>query len=440
MDVRDASAFLVWGAAHSLPRSQWGSLFFVPRFPGVNRSATLLLLLLFVAGLAPSSRAQSGQTTALFLKIHPQPRIHALGKATVALDGYSGAIDVNPATIGEPGVARFGTNMGAGASPLYASDWLPDARGLGELWVSNGGGSVRRDSWAVGAHWKYLSLGSIEVRDADGRSLGTYDLAEWETTVAGAYDVTRGLTLGMGAKVIRIERLGRSENPEPEGTTSTAIDLGVQYDRSYPLGSAKLRPLLGWSLTNFGPNIELDDSDPGDQALPLTMRAGAGGELATARQWQNRSVLQLGVYGALSKRLSHSRIVCDSGAGDSTCYADADGPLRALFSTGWKARELPFGTGDDARLSAWEQTIKHVGVEVQFAEILSFQWGRFKEHEHNGNRQYTSFGFGLDLHFVILEHAWTDGEGRLDNSFWRLTGRIPLDGPIPSNFWPDVTD
>lgn len=404
----------------------------------MRRVVWFVLLVLLGGAVAPTSSAQDGQPTPLFLKIYPQPRVYALGNATVALDEYSGAIDINPAALGEDGSVRFGTNVGAGAGPIYASDWLPDSRALGDLWVSNGGGSVRRGSWALGAHWKFLSVGSVEVRDETGRSVGVFDLSEWETTVAGAYDVSKGVTLGVGVKLIRWETVVGRRNPELVGTTTPAVDLGVQYDRSFQTGSAEMRPLLGWSLTNFGPNQDLDGSQPGDAPLPMTMRVGAGGEIATTRRWQNRSVFQLGIYGALSNVLWNNDIVCESGGNRGNCYSDADGPFRTLFSTGWTARA--FGPGNEGRVSVWEQTVRHIGAEIRFADILSVQRGHFTEDEKNGNREYTTYGFGVDLYYVAIDHAWMVGDGRLNNSFWRLTGRIPLDGNNLRNFWPDVMD
>jgi hypothetical protein len=70
--------------------------------------------------------------------------------------------------------------------------------------------------------------------------------------------------------------------------------------------------------------------------------------------------------------------------------------------------------------------------------MLALRWGRFHENEDNGNRQFTTYGFGVDLYYVELDHSWTAGDGRLNNSFWRLTARIPIGGDRPANFWPEV--
>lgn len=152
--------------------------------------------------------------------------------------------------------------------------------------------------------------------------------------------------------------------------------------------------------------------------------------------WWKRPLLEIGLYGVLSYQLTNVREVSE----DGVTYADADGPLRAFFYSGWSsARGEQLPSGDVVQLSVWEQSIKHAGAELRLLDVLSLQWGRFHEHERNGNRQFTTYGVGIDLYYLALNHSWTE-EGSNQRSFWRLTGRIPLNRDDPHNFWPTFLD
>lgn len=398
-----------------------------------------LLCSVLLLGAPSGARAQVGNTAAPFLGVHPSPRVHALGEATVALQGYGGAAEINPAAIGEEGVVRIGTNVGRDQGAIVASDWLPNV--FPGASVSVASVSYRRDRWAGALHHKRFTIRGLEVRDERGLSVGTGTSKEWATTVAGAYDVTPAVTFGAAVRLIR-SQLGPTADETgilKRSTRTPALGLGVRYDRGFEGESFHVRPQLGWSLSDFGPNVDYDVDAPGDRALPMMMRLGGGVEVRTVATWQHRPVATVGVYGDFSNRLSHTETVCRavSGGGEQ-CHVEADGPFRTLFVSGWKAAEgAQLASGRVERLTVWEQTVKHAGLEIEMADLISVRLGRFHEHEANGARQYTSYGIGLDLYYLALQHSWTD---RRDHYFWRLTGRIPLDADDPRNFWPEILE
>jgi len=377
----------------------------------------LLLAVLVGFGVHDSQ----AQITMGFLELHSQPRIHALGEATVAMRGYQGAMDINPATVGDDETAQIGGNVGTGAGPFFANEWASDSFFLQNAWISTASTSVKRGPWGGALQLKNYSTGPIQVRDERGVSQGTFEIQEWALTAAGAYDVTDAFTVGAGLKLLR------SKTAPDESETTAALDLGLHYRRSYATEVVQLRPALGWSLSNFGPKV--DYGADVEQALPMTMRLGTGVDLASTQTWRRRPVFQLGVYGALSKRLYNVR-------GDRFDWT-VDGPFRTLFSTGWTPVRGAVGpNGQYDRVSVWEQTVRHAGVDLRLFDILSLQWGRFYEAEAAGGDQYTGYGFGIDLYYLELEHSWAETEEEFrDNSFWRVTAQIPLQWDDSRNFW-----
>ncbi len=406
----------------------------------ISATNSVLFYFFLVAVLIPKFPVH-GQT-ASFLNFHPQPQIHALGNATVALEAYQGAIGVNPASISESGVLRFGTNVSS--DHLLASEWLPSTEYTRDWWVASPSVSMQIGRISGAARFTYFSRGKteFEVRDSQGNRLG---LARGEgfgksITIAGAYEFTSNLTGGIAFRRIRQQKVllsyrpgsGRSSNDFGEFTETTpAIDLGLHYDWTLGNEYVTVHPSFGWSLTNFGPNVDFPQL-VGDEALPMRMRAGIAANMVSARTWQNRPFVRVLLSSALSKPLV-SYSLKSNASGDTIRVAD--GPLRTLFNSGWTSRRGQVVEGDVTQLSVWEQVIKHVGVEVSLFDIFSLRLGRFHENPDAGPRQYTAYGFGVDLHFVALQHSWSRKDDTLRNSFWRLTARIPL-SESPRNFWP----
>ena len=395
-------------------------------------SRRLVCTLCLCALVSPAAFAQIEETTFSFLQQHSQPRIHALGEATVALRGYPGAVDINPATIGEPGTVRVGSDVLGDA--VFASAWLPNLFPE-RLWLTTPSLSVKQGRWAGAAQLKYFDLGEEERRDANGNVVSTTQSQEWSAMAAVAYDLTPRLTVGGGTQLLRSERLPDARLASSSITT-VALDLGLHYRRSFRVESLHIRPSLGWSLNNFGPTVDYEPDEPGDQALPVKMRVGGAVAVESARAWMGRALVRATLTGQLSKVFANTE---EKQTSDDQVYTDADGPFRALFASGWgTAPGERRASGERPRLSVWEQTIKHAGAEVRVADILALRWGRFHENEFNGGRQFTTYGFGVDLYYVEVDHSWTAGDGALNHSFWRLTARIPFNGEAPQNFWPEI--
>jgi hypothetical protein len=78
-------------------------------------------------------------------------------------------------------------------------------------------------------------------------------------------------------------------------------------------------------------------------------------------------------------------------------------------------------------------------VDVSVLRILTLRLGHVREDPRLGTRRYSSFGLGLDLHYVALDYGSAGGHPNTgitgtELRFWRVTARIPL-GDDPSNFW-----
>jgi len=186
--------------------------------------------------------------TASFLKIGVGARPIAMGSAFTAIADDINAIAWNPAGLASLKRAEFG----AMHAQMYANtryDFLgfayPTALG----------------TWALGAN--FLSQGSLDGRDANGRKSGSFDASDTAISAAYAHRFTLSTKFGATIKYIK-------SNIADSAATAFAIDLGGMYDLKRMTG----RPMtLGFSIQNLGQGMRfLDESNP----LPLTFAAGLG--------------------------------------------------------------------------------------------------------------------------------------------------------------------
>lgn len=384
----------------------------------------------------------------MFQQTHTHPRIHALGEATVALRGYAGAASINPATIGRQNLMQLGSDVSADGPLAFRSPW-PVGTALGtETWFANPTLDVKRGRWAFAYQYKHFSSGTHELRSGPGelRQFESYDYAH---KIAVAYDVTSGFSVGVGLNYLKSQLGSEAEVREVRGEEAGTVnpsgfsfDLGLYYERPFSISPLRVAPSLGWSLADFGRHVEvLGEESP----LSTTMRGGLSLVLETESTFLERPVLSLGLHGNVSKLVIRETFVCDEA--DQSCEREADGPVQALFTT-WQPIEICTSTAwhcqeDPSRvtsLSVADQLRQHRGAELSLLGIASLRWGRFYEREANGDRHFSTRGWGLDLFYLALERSWVSeihDTNRLleEASFWRLTARVPL-GPARDNFWP----
>ena len=81
-------------------------------------------------------------------------------------------------------------------------------------------------------------------------------------------------------------------------------------------------------------------------------------------------------------------------------------------------------------------------MSISLLDVFDLQVGRFHEPEKNGGRRFTTLGWGLDLYYVRVDHAWIssarDNDVLPGTIFWRLTARLPLEESA-ENIWKQIS-
>lgn len=381
--------------------------------------ATILML----CGVANYGKAQTISYGMSELNTISSMRSEALGGATVALDGYPGAAQINPASIGRYHIIQgssyffggrhgsiFGRQYGYGSVDLYQPSF-----------------DYRSDKWAAALLTTYYDLGEQTETDMSGNLLGRFRSHQLGISGSGSWEVSPDLRVGIGLRYIT-SNFGST--PASVGGTashtahSLAIDLGILYQKSFETEYVTLKPSAGWSLTNFGGPLQYSSTGSSDP-LPTTMRGGIGLRLIGKKKMYDRPVFSVGIYGELSHILARK---------------DADGnpygPFKALFK-GWSSYSTySFMTDSNKRINFTDQFFTHLGMEVTLLGALSYRIGYINRPTALGyDTNLRMFGLGADLYYIMFDYtkiSTVSGEftGIKDQSIWQLTIRIPLEKPV----------
>lgn len=391
-------------------------------------------ILFFLVALAPvSADAQTRRVNTTvshpgFTQVN-DPGVWAMGRSGVALRGRPGAVDVNPAAIGQAGRVQGGVDLGT--DPLFATEHL---FGIHERSPFVTGKTGR---WAVAAQVNVLNAGEFERRDENGRVTETITARHISTKLFAAYDLSPTWTLGGAVGYSDDKTIAPTFMGEDNSVSSVVVDLGAYGEWERSVGEdAVLRPSVGVSLMNFGANSELGDSNV-EYPTPTTLRFGGALYAADGEKWYGRSPISATMHLELSKQMVSIE------QPNAFTRPETSGPFAALIDTWRPERRLEVtANGEEiVESSVWDQVEKHLGVEVSAYEVVDLRVGRSQVGDETGIPRYTTFGVGLDLVYARFDYAGTVASSfdlTDKRSAFRVTAMIPLNGTYEDNWLADL--
>jgi hypothetical protein len=223
-----------------------------------------------VAGLP--AHAQEGVATegALFLLLPIGARAVGMGQAVVAESGGSEAVWWNPA-----GLARADRFEGAiHHSQMFAG--TGDAVSVLLPFSLLGVFALSAD---------IVNHGEQETTDEQG-TIGT--IFPRSFVFAGTYGTAIGTRLAAGVTYklvqVRLDCTGACPDPGAFSATTTALDLGVQYEPR-----PEVPVTIGVAVRNVGVRLQVNDGDQADP-LPTRLHVGASYRLPPFQQFQDTEV------------------------------------------------------------------------------------------------------------------------------------------------------
>jgi outer membrane protein OmpA-like peptidoglycan-associated protein len=368
----------------------------------VNMSRIAVLLGVMLWGMAVVLPAQTGSSSANFLRVEPDARSGGMaGVGATLLDGgYAGYY--NPAILGW----QRGTSAG-----FSYSNWLA---GLSRDYRYNhvAGGFELSNRSSLSGNITYFNLGEQMATDENNVQLGRFSSYQMAAGLSYGRLLGTHFSWGLGGKFI-YSSLGSGQMVDGlqiEPAASGALDFGVLYRSGvWQVAGIPSEVRLGAGVSNIGPGLRyLEGQSRG--ALPQTFRGGVGVELNPGRTGMHMITVSADITRLLS------RMEQTVSAGDTTWSSMS--PLRSLLS-GWGSVER-FNGQEMVSLSSFEQFGLGTGVEYWYNNLFALRGGYYLEHRDNGGRRFATVGTGLRY-----------GSAEVDFSYLIATQHDhPLDGTL----------
>ena len=384
--------------------------------------STLVITLII---LTKSTLAQVGTTALPFLEINNNARSVGLAGADVAMMGGNGAF-LNPATLGNRNSITISSpfTRESGYS-FFSTPWLPSLND--NLSYQNPSIIVGLDRLTIAYHFNKFDAGEVDTRlrvsEGEGDIYRNYDQIHGFSM---SYSVGEKFSIGTGINSYK-------SNIYNGSFTGLSFDFGAYFQNPITFHDLKITPSVGWSLTDFGSNIETDRQDffvdvdgegsvhtllQPDYPLSTLMRGGIGLKFEATKNVLGYTPLSIGFYGALSKKMVRFK-------DDRYPYS----PFETLYKS-WDTYSY-FNGSETIELPLWDQLIRHSGIEINVLEIVSIRSGHFYQHENNGGLNYDTFGIGVHYKFFALDYAELVFPYRSSplagTKYYQLSINIPLD-------------
>ncbi len=329
--------------------------------------------------------------------------------------------DLNPITTAAPFLliapdARAGgiADMGAATSPDASSQHYNAAKnafansqwqiGLNYTpWLRNLTNDVSLTSAFVtnrisevsawSASLTYFSLGSIELTDDTGVSLGSENPNEFAFDGSYALKLSENFSMAVGLRFIHSDLTLRIENSSIQTINTFAVDLSGYYqseEKNYGGFNGKWRG--GFNISNMGPKVELVVG--GDESfIPTNLKLGGGFDFI------------IDDVNTVTANLEFNKLLVPTPPirenGEIIEGKDDDvGFLQGMFQSFYDA---PRGFEEEL-----EEVIWAVSGEYMYNNVFAVRAGYLHESPNKGNRQYFTIGAGfrfrsstLDLSYLI---------------------------------------
>ena len=322
-------------------------------------------------------------TSVPFLGITPDARSAGIGDAGAALSGDQNAVYWNPGRL-----ARVTKDIGGSIS---ITPWL---RGLGVndvyLGYLSGHYKINKQS-AIGLGFTYFGLGSIQMTDNSGQSLGTLNPNELAICPTYSRVLSKNLSLGIGIKYFHSNLAGSysggTDATRARPANSVAVDLGMFYSKEMSLGGNPAQFAFGAVLSNMGPKISYTDNNKRD-FIPSTLRVGPA------------LTMELDPYNKVTFTFDIAKALVPT-------PAEFDSANAEIQNLGWiEGMAQSLYKAPDGFKEKMQELMIGGGVEYWYDNQFAVRGGYFHESKFKGNRRYFTAGVGIRYQTFGLDFAY----------------------------------
>lgn len=331
-------------------------------------------------------------TAAPFLLIAPDARAGGLADMGGATSSDVSSLHYN--------AAKYAFSESEWQIGLNYTPWLRNLTNdvsLTSLFVSNK--INERSAWATSL--TYFSLGSIELTDGSGISLGSENPNEFAIDGAYSLKLSEVISMAVGLRFIHSDLAVRVDNSEIQTVNTFAVDVSMFYQSEEKnFGDFNGRWRAGVNLSNIGPKVELVLG--GDESfIPTNLKMGGGFDFIL----DNANTITTNLE--LNKLLVPTPPIRDS---SGEVIAGKDDNVNFLTGMVQSWYDAPRGFEEEMEEFIWQ-----VSAEYLYNDVFSVRAGYFHESANKGNRQFFTVGTGFKFRSTTLDVSYLINTSDVNN-------------------------
>ncbi len=347
-------------------------------------SLVIITILLGIFNTHAQDEPNPITTAAPFLLIAPDARAGGLADMGVATSPDASSQHYNAA---KNAFAESQWQIGINYTPWLRN--LTNDVSLTSAFVTNR--IDEKSAWSAGI--TYFSLGSIDLTDNDGISLGSENPNEFAFDGSYSMKLSENFSMAVGIRYIHSNLTLRIEDSQIQTINTFAADLSGYYqsdEKNY--GDFNGRWRGGFNISNVGPTVQLVDG--GDESfIPTNLKLGAGFDFILD------NVNTITALVEFNKLLVPTPPIIDNETGEILEGKDNDvGFLQGMFQSFYDA---PGGFSEELQEVAWS-----VGAEYMYDRTFAVRAGYFHESEFKGDRQFFTLGAGFKFRSSTLDVSY----------------------------------
>lgn len=332
-------------------------------------------------------------TAAPFLLIAPDARAGGLADMGGATSSDASSLHYN--------AAKYAFSESQWQIGLNYTPWLRNLTNdvsLTSLFVSNK--INERSAWATSL--TYFSLGSIELTDGSGISLGSENPNEFAIDGAYSLKLSEVISMAVGLRFIHSDLAVRVDNSEIQSVNTFAVDVSMFYqseEKNYNSFNGRWR--AGVNISNIGPKVELVLG--GDESfIPTNLKMAGGFDFIL----DNSNTITANLE--LNKLLVPTPPIRDNATGEIIAGRDDNVNFLTGMVQSWY--DAPRGFEEEMEEFIWA-----VSGEYLYNEVFSVRAGYFHESANKGNRQFFTLGTGFKFRSTTLDVSYLINASDVNN-------------------------
>jgi len=332
-------------------------------------------------------------TAAPFLLIAPDARAGGLADMGVATSADQSSQHYNAA---KNAFANSEWQIGINYTPWLAN--LTSDISLTSLFVTNRIND--RSAWS--SSLTYFSLGSIDLTDELGISLGSENPNEFAFDGSYAMKLSENYSMAVGLRFIHSDLAIRIDNSDIQTVNTFSVDISGFYqsdEENYGNFNGKWR--AGFNISNVGPKVELVVGGE-ENFIPTNLKLGGGFDFILD------DVNTITANIEFNKLLVPTPPIVDSETGEIIAGKDDN-------VTFFKGMFQSFGDAPRGFEEELEEVTWAVSAEYLYNQAFAVRAGYFHESPNKGDRQYFTVGAGFRFRSSSLDFSYLINASDVNN-------------------------